>query len=90
MSSWLLENFGWLESVLDSLRWLLAVLGSFNKELLIHFTLSQENVLLFTTPWTQDVNLTHIRRSEIVQDVFWTPYVRLIYVAGGGIIIWFI
>ena len=32
------------------------------------------------TPQTQDVNWTYIRRSENVQDVFWTSYVRSIYV----------
>ena len=31
-------------------------------------------------PLTQDVNWAHIRRSEEVQDVFWTSYVRSIYV----------
>ena len=29
---------------------------------------------------TQDVNWTYIRRSEDVLDVFWTSYVRSIYV----------
>ena len=33
-----------------------------------------------TLPQTQDVHWTYIRRSEDVQDVFWTPYVRSIYV----------
>ena len=33
-----------------------------------------------TPPSTQDVNWTYIRRSEDVQDVFWTSYVRSIYV----------
>ena len=32
------------------------------------------------SPWTQDVNWTYKRCSEDVQDVFWTSYVRLIYV----------
>ena len=36
------------------------------------------------TPWTQDVNRTYIRRSEDVQDVFWTSYVRSIYVLCPG------
>ena len=31
-------------------------------------------------PWTQDVNSMYIRRSEDVQDVWWTSYVRSIYV----------
>ena len=31
-------------------------------------------------PWTQDVNSMYIRRSEDVQDVWWTFYVRSIYV----------
>ena len=29
---------------------------------------------------TQDVNSTYIRRSKDVLDVFWTPYVRSVYV----------
>ena len=37
-----------------------------------------------STPWTQDVNWTYIRRSEDVEDVFWTSYVRLIYVPSPG------
>ena len=40
------------------------------------FTLQQ----LCQTQQTQDVNLTYIRRSEDVLDVFWTSYVRSIYV----------
>ena len=49
---------------------------------LIYFT---DSVTLFqTTPWTQDVNWTYIRRSEDVQDVFWTSYVRSIYVLCPG------
>ena len=31
------------------------------------------------TPWAQAVNCTYIRRSEDVQDVFWTSYVRAVY-----------
>ena len=34
----------------------------------------------FTTQKTQDVNWTYIRRSEDVLVVFWTSYVRSIYV----------
>ena len=40
----------------------------------------------YTRPWvgisplTQDVNWTYIRRSEDVLHVFWTSYVRSIYV----------
>ena len=34
----------------------------------------------FDIPWTQNVNWTYLRRSEDVQDVFWTSYVRSIYV----------
>ena len=37
------------------------------------------------TQWTQDVNWTYIRRSEDVQDVFWTSYVRSIYVCLFGL-----
>ena len=43
-------------------------------------TISEFIFIKMTTPQTQDVNWTYIRRSEDVQDVFWTPYVRLIYV----------
>ena len=32
------------------------------------------------TPYTQDVNWTYIRRSEDVQDVFWTSSERSIYI----------
>ena len=35
---------------------------------------------IIETPQTQDVNWTYIRRSEDVLDVFWTSYVRSIYV----------
>ena len=31
-------------------------------------------------PWTQGVNWTYMRRSEDAQGVFWTSYVRSIYV----------
>ena len=33
-----------------------------------------------TSPYTQDVNWTYIRRSEDEQDICWTSYVRSIYV----------
>ena len=41
---------------------------------------------------TQDVNWTYIRRSEDVLDVFWTSYVRSVYVLGlrGGAFIEFL
>ena len=32
-----------------------------------------------TTPWEQDVSWTYIRRSEDFLDVFWTSYVRSVY-----------
>ena len=32
------------------------------------------------TPQTQDINWTYIGRSEDILDVFWTSYVRSIYV----------
>ena len=35
---------------------------------------------LAISPWTQDVNWKYIRHSEDVQDVFWTSYVRSVYV----------
>ena len=37
-------------------------------------------ILVKDTRWTQDVNWAYIRRSEDVLHVFWTSYVRLIYV----------
>ena len=37
------------------------------------------------TPWTQDVNWTYIRRLFTrLLDVFWTSYVRLIYILCPG------
>ena len=35
---------------------------------------------MFLCQWTQDLNWTYIRRSEDVLGVFWTSYVRSIYV----------
>ena len=32
------------------------------------------------SPYRQDVNWTYTRRSEDIQDVFWTSYIRLIYI----------
>ena len=43
-------------------------------------------VLKFHTPWTQWENGTFIRRSEDVYDIFWTSYVRPIYVLCPGVI----
>ena len=37
-----------------------------------------------TPPWTQDVNQTYILLLEGVLDVFWTSYVRSIYVLCPG------
>ena len=48
--------------------------------LLVFLKLVIHKILL--SPWTQDVNWTYIRCSEDVQDVFWTSYVRSIYVQG--------
>ena len=39
---------------------------------------------LLYTPWAQDVNWTYIRRSEDILEVFWTSYVRSIYVLCSG------
>ena len=45
--------------------------------------------LYIPTPWTQDVSLTYIRRSEDVQDVFGTSYACQTYVmCPGGIFSW--
>ena len=35
---------------------------------------------MYEQTWTQDVNSTYIRLSEDIQDVFWTSYVRSIYI----------
>ena len=35
---------------------------------------------VFLTQSSQDVNWTYIRRSEDIQDVFWTSYMRSVYV----------
>ena len=32
------------------------------------------------SPWAHDVNWMYIRRSEDIQDIIWTSYVRLTYV----------
>ena len=39
---------------------------------------------LATTSWAQDVNWKYIRRSEEAQGVFWTSYVRSIYILCSG------
>ena len=44
--------------------------------------------MLIRTPQTQDLNWTYIRHSEDVQDVFWTSYVRSIYVLFLGGSVW--
>ena len=44
----------------------------------------QAIIFIWITPWAQDVNWTYIRRSEDAQGVFWTPYVRSIYVLCPG------
>ena len=36
--------------------------------------------LCVPTSWTQDTNWTYIRHSEHIKDVFWTSFVRSIYV----------
>ena len=51
-----------------------ALMMTFNR-----ITVNEEQICI-TTPQTQDVNWTCIKRSEDVVDVFWTFYVRSIYV----------
>ena len=46
---------------------------------------SENNIPAATNPQTQDVNWKYIRRSEDVQDFFWTSYVRSIYVCVYGV-----
>ena len=50
-------------------------------------------LLLFATvltgSWTQEVNWTYIRCSEDVLYIFWTPYVRSIYVLWQGAFDWY-
>ena len=41
---------------------------------------SKEDACTITSLYTHDVNWTYIRRSEDVQYVFWTSYVRSVYV----------
>ena len=41
-------------------------------------------LVLWMSPWAQDVNWTYIRRSEDAMDIFWTSYVRSIYVLCPG------
>ena len=51
-----------------------------------HFILGK--MLYLATPWTQGVNWTYIRPSEDVQDVFWSSYIRSIYVlCPGGMVL---
>ena len=40
--------------------------------------------ICLTNPSTQDINLTYIRRSGDVKDVFQTLYIRSIYVLCPG------
>ena len=44
------------------------------------FQIREEPTTKHPTQSAQDVNSTYIRRSEGVLDVFWTSYVRSIYV----------
>ena len=44
---------------------------------------SKSYCFLFITPGTHDINWTYVRRSE---NVFWTSYVRSIYVRCPGVI----
>ena len=48
------------------------------------FSLSAQIPVVLGSPWTQDVNWKYTRRSEDVQDIFWTSYVRWIYVLWPG------
>ena len=36
------------------------------------------------TPWAHDENWTYKRRSEEVQDIFWTSNVRSVYILCPG------
>ena len=67
---WILQNF---YKHLYSLK-------KIYKRLLLKMSKCIWILYLYLTPQTQDVNWTNIRRSEVVQDVFWTSYVRSIYV----------
>ena len=53
----------------DTLQWYCSILRS-----------NEKQSSMYEQTWTQDVNSTYIRLSEDIQDVFWTSYVRSIYV----------
>ena len=46
----------------------------------LRFSVCNFSNACYYTPWTQRVNSTYIRRSVEVLNVFWTSYVRSIYV----------
>ena len=52
-------------------------------QLLNHSQIDKKSPKNNLTPQTQDVNWTYIRRSEDIQNVFWTSYVHSIYVLCG-------
>ena len=65
-----LTNFKIIKLKIDAFN-IFMIFWSGNKESMNKF---------FVTPKTKDVKLTYIRRSAVVLDVFWTSYVRSIYV----------
>ena len=44
----------------------------------------ENKATIYRSPWIQDVNLTYIRLSNDVQDVFSTSYVRSVYILCPG------
>ena len=85
-----LWNYHWLilEILLEKMFWfnfIKLTVEYFNGLKGLQIPNKSAGIRKFSSPWsisqwTQDVNWTYIRRSEDVQDVFWTSYVRSSYV----------
>ena len=63
-------------------RWKVLMKTEFS--LVIFFQFSLPRNIWFLYPWIQDVSWTHIIRSEDLLELFWTSYVRSIYVLWPG------
>ena len=63
-------------------RWKVLMKTEFS--LVIFFQFSLPRNIWFLYPWIQDVSWTHTRRSEDLLELFWTSYVRSIYVLWPG------
>ena len=69
---------------LDNFNWMYNLCKDIIKKKQV--TWGRKQTSLLDTPWTQDVNWTYVRHSEDVLHVFWTSYVRSIYVLCPGVI----